>query len=233
MLIIADSRLPQPIREALSAYGGLLRFPMQTKAYEAISGHPDVFICQVGDTLVVDPSIGFDQLLAIENASLSWNAGSTICGTAYPETACYNALVTPNVVLHNFKFTDETILSLAGNRLQIQVKQGYVRCNTIPLPDNHFITSDRGIYKALLKAGFESLYVDPSPIKLNGFKHGFIGGCAGVYHNTLFLTGSLNQHHQSADLLAFIKKAGADLIELSAGPLSDVGSIFFVESPTM
>lgn len=232
MLIIVDSRLPKPIQEALSAYGDLLRFPVQTKVYEAIRGHPDVFICQVDNTLVVDPSIGFDQLLAIENTSLSWNPGSKVCGTAYPETACYNALVTPNVVLHNLKFTDETILSMAGNRLHIHVKQGYVRCNTIPLPNNHFITSDMGIHRALSKAGFESLYVDPSPIQLNGFKHGFIGGCAGVCQNTLFLTGSLKQHHQSADLLAFIQKTGADLIELSTGPLIDVGGILFVDSPS-
>jgi hypothetical protein len=228
MFIIADSRLPYPILDALASIGDLLRFPSQPSAYQAICGHPDVFLCQMDNSLVADPSIQFGPCFSKAMEQIEFVKGSHTCGAKYPETAHYNAVITKEVIIHNLRLTDDSVLAHLGNRMQIHVNQGYARCNTIPLPNNCFITSDQGIQSAIAKAGFKSLYVDPKPIQINGFAHGFIGGCAGIYQNTLYLTGSLIHHHQSADIKAFIKESGANLVELSQGPLLDCGSIFFI-----
>jgi hypothetical protein len=121
---------------------------------------------------------------------------------------------------------DPEIVEAAGNREIIHVKQGYTRCNLIPLGNNRFITSDKGIEKTLLQYGLEVLYVDPDGILLPGFNHGFIGGTCGVWQNKLFFIGSLKYFPEGQKIKDFV--TGMEIIELYDGSLFDGGSILFI-----
>lgn len=131
----------------------------------------------------------------------------------------------------------------------IQVEQGYTRCNLLPLRDGHFITSDRGIYRDLkgwspcdqgLHPAPEGLHpnqqgrspcvicINPQEINLEGLPHGFFGGCCGVLHDKVFINGSLSHLRDGVPVRDYLQSLNYEIIELSDGPLTDVGSILCV-----
>jgi len=96
------------------------------------------------------------------------------------------------------------------------------------LNSNAFITSDRGIEKALVKQGFSCLYCSPGNIALPPYKHGFIGGCLGAYQQNLFVSGNLCTLPEGQQLRDFARRHGFSVTELHDGNLYDGGGIFFV-----
>jgi hypothetical protein len=117
----------------------------------------------------------------------------------------------------------------------VQVDQGYCRCNLLPLKDDHFITSDKGIYRVLSgwspgSSGLHPnlIHVSPVDILLEGFPHGFFGGCCGVWEDKVFVNGGLSFYKDGAKVRDYLGKSGYKIIELFDGPLMDCGSILFV-----
>ena len=122
------------------------------------------------------------------------------------------------------------IIDLTNNLEKIDINQGYSRCSLLPLKNNHFITSDRAIYKTLRKKGIGVLYSDPSGIILPGFKHGFVGGAFGVFENKVFVIGSLKFYADGDKVSKYLIILGYRIIELYSGPLFDGGSIFIINN---
>jgi hypothetical protein len=147
-------------------------------------------------------------------------------GSIYPFTSRYNAVYRENCFIHKLSITDHRILeSLEMGCKMIDVKQGYTRCNLLPLPGQRWITSDRDIEKTLIACGMEVLFVDPKPVVLTGFSHGFFPGCCGVTPDFLFICGSLQWHPQGEEVIRFAVGSNISVVELYYGPLLDVGSI--------
>ncbi|MGE5317094.1 MAG: DUF6873 family GME fold protein, partial [Chloroflexota bacterium] len=96
----------------------------------------------------------------------------------------------------------------------------------LPLNEFRFITSDRGIEKALVNEGMEVLWVDPQPVVLKGQKHGFFPGCCGLAGDSVLINGSLNFHYQGEQIREFILSSELKIRELFQGKLTDCGSIF-------
>ncbi|MDR2970719.1 MAG: hypothetical protein LBU83_02140, partial [Bacteroidales bacterium] len=113
----------------------------------------------------------------------------------------------------------------AGKKL-IHTTQGYTRCNLLPLSDTAFLCSDRNIEKNLLRQGIDILFVRPEEILLPGVRHGFIGGCCGVFGKTVVIIGSLSKHSQGDEIRKFLEKHNMEIIELYDGALWDGGGIF-------
>lgn len=226
MKIIADKRIPFKARETLTKYGEIIDVQSQGITYDGISGHPDIFMCHFEKELVIAPNIpeSLNSLL-IQNQIHSIE-GKNKVGEKYPKTAVYNAVVTDELLIHNIQYTDPVILDKCSSLKIIDVKQGYVRCNLLALPNKRFITSDRGIESTLRNDGFEVLFVKPNEIVLPGFSHGFIGGCCGIYEDKIFLLGSLKYFPDGEKIKAFLK--GMQIIELNDGPLFDGGSLIIV-----
>lgn len=228
MLILCDSKMPAEAKVKLSAFGEIVEFATGGITYEAISGHPDIFFCPTPAGLIVAPNLPGKYLEILKQHEIKYVLGQSDVGFKYPETARYNSLVTDRIIIQNETISDNSICNLNPDLEIINVKQGYVRCNLLALPNHTFITSDRGIEKSLRNSSLEVLFVDPSSVKLEGFDHGFFGGVCGLRENILFVCGSLKYFKENALIESFISQAGVSIIELYDGQLVDVGTIIFL-----
>jgi hypothetical protein len=227
MLILIDSRLPREAKEKLSALGELLEFKTEGIVYEAVSGHPDIFFCETPSGLVAAPGMPAEYLSRLREAKIPVIRGRTTLGSSYPFTSHYNALLTGSYLVHNTDYTDEAIRATCPGIHLIHVKQSYSRCSLVHLAGDRFITSDRGILKALAAQGLTVLYVSPESILLPGFRHGFFGGSCGVHEGVLYLAGSLKFHPQGGEIRSFVEDSGLLTAELYEGPFFDGGGILF------
>ena len=149
MLIIADQRIPIHAREALEKFGELQLLKTTGITYEAISGHPDIFLCSVKNQLVIAPNLGQPFKDLFHQKGIKFVSGEMPVGEKYQATASYNVVCTEKYLLHNFRYTDSAITNLSDDLELVHLNQGYSRCNLIPLRKDHFITSDEGIYRVL------------------------------------------------------------------------------------
>jgi hypothetical protein len=198
--------------------------------YPAISGHPDIFFCQTPDKLVVSPSLPekYKEILAHEG--VDFVTGNLASSIQHPGSIHYNAAINDHYLVHRLEFTDAVILENCHYLKKINVNQGYTRCNLAWLKDDHFVTSDPGIYKTLREHGLSGIFVEPDGILLPGFPNGFIGGCIGVYGNTVFFTGSLSHFPEGERLRNYFISLHYEIIELYDGPLIDGGGILFLDT---
>ena len=227
-LILCDKRLPSPAKVSLTDFGEVIELTTENITYTAISGHPDVFCCPIGKSIVVSPALPKEYTEIFTINAIQWIYGAKPNGLTYPDSAGFNAVVTENLLIHNLTITDPVILEFAGTRKQIHVNQGYTRCNLLPLPDDIFITSDSGIYAVLSREGFEVLYVNPQGIQLKGFPHGFIGGVCGVSGRNILIAGNLSKYIEGQKIRDFLSLHSLTPVELYDGPLIDGGSIFLI-----
>ena len=241
--IIADSRMPEEAKKNLKRLGNVLFINPTSVTYNSISSHPDIFFFQKDDALIYAPNAPKRIIKELKKRKIKLIEGKKEVGKKYPETVPYNAVGIGNLLIHNLKHTDETILSSYENH--INVNQGYTRCNLLALNENAFITSDVGIFNVVNSQQttdnslypHESLvetygrtsvlYIDPKQIKLEGQKNGFFPGCCGVWRNNLIVCGSTKNLKEKAELDKFLKDNNFNLIELYDGDLIDVGSVFF------
>lgn len=227
-LIITGKQMPLPAKNTLKTIGYPVFLQTDQLVYKSISGHPDIFICQGDEGLVVAPGLPSEILKPLADTGIRMIKGLVDPGKTYPESARYNAVVTPDFIIHNLKITDPVIFETFPGRKHLHVNQGYTRCNLLALGNDHFITSDHGIERALRQVGKMVLFADPAPVKLKGQKNGFFPGCCGIFRDEVLIAGSLNHHPQKSDMLDFIETAGMEIRELFAGELTDVGGIIVI-----
>ena len=229
MLIIVDNKILETARARLSEFGEVIGLSTSGITYDAISGHPDIFFCQYPGGIVVAPNLPAEYFEILDKHNIPYIIGINPVGEIYPESAVYNVVVTDTYYIHYPEITDLAIKKIAGNQIPITVRQGYCRCNLLPLRDNHFITSDIGIHKMLTDQKIDALYVSPKAIILEDFLHGFFGGACGVYGNRAFICGSLDCFPDGEKVKMYLRKLDYEIIELCDDRLTDVGSILFVQ----
>ncbi len=225
MLIIIDKKLPAEAKEKLNNYGEVYELETSNIVYDAISGHPDIFVFQNNEKLIIAPKTPISLINRLTESGIVFEYGNIELGAKYPLTTVYNIATYNNIFIGNNKYCDTSILELSRDKKWIQTKQSYARCNSIIIDNESIITSDHSLEKHFKKA----LIIKTKDIILQGFEYGFIGGCAGIYKDKIFFTGSLNNHSQGKKIRAFCEEKGFTIIELSEGKLIDSGGIFFVE----
>lgn len=227
-MFLADKRLGAERLYALADYEDVLPFGTSGLVYDAISGHPDIFVCPLPHEIVVAPNLPLSWKERLQAcASRPIVNGRLPVGDTYPTSARYNLAFSEAACVGGAQLDPAlTEVARSASRRWITVRQGYTRCNLLWLGDA-FVTSDRGIEKALRAAGFDGLWVDPAPILLPGFPYGFIGGCAGTDGAHVFWTGALKHlgSKTAQALRALAEKKGLETIELSQGPLIDGGGL--------
>lgn len=226
MIIIADKRIPEPAKTRLEEFGDVYYLSSEGITYPAISGHPDIFFCKLEEQLITAPNTAVDILKLLTKESISVTFGTSIVGSKYPFTASYNVVVTDKYLIHNTAFSDTVILEKTKELEVINVKQAYTRCSLLPLKNDRFITSDKGIENELRKRKLDVLYVNPDGILLPGHKNGFMGGTCGVVDNKIFFLGNLDHYSEGNKIRNFINDY--EVIELYEGSLFDGGSLIFI-----
>jgi hypothetical protein len=226
-IILADNRIHCDAGTRLEAFGEVCYLETKDVTYPSVSGHPDVFFCKVGEILVCAPNAPEEALVELEKAEVPMVRGQKKVGKTYPETASYNCVVTDRYLIHNHKHTDPELKGRCSHLETIFVNQAYTRCNLLPLPDDRFITSDRGVEKVLVQQQKNVLYVNPAGILLPGQAHGFIGGTCGISENKIFFIGSLDHFSEGKKIRDFLH--GYEIVELYDGPLFDGGSLIFLD----
>ena len=146
-IIIADSKMPEDAKKNLKKLGNVLFINPTSVTYNSISSHPDIFFFQKDDALIYAPNAPKRIVKELKKRKIKLIEGKKEVGKKYPETVPYNAVGIGNLLIHNLRHTDETILSSYENH--INVNQGYTRCNLLALNENAFITSDVGIFNAV------------------------------------------------------------------------------------
>ncbi len=226
MLILVDKKIPEKAKLSLQSFGEVVLFETEDITYKAISGHPDVFICKCPEKLIIAPNTPNIYIDILIKNNIKFTNGNKHIGLKFPGSVYYNALVTDKYIIHNEKYTDETIISENSGKVFINVKQAYTRCNTVEI-NSIFFTSDKSVYEILKEKREKVIYVNPEKIVLEDFKNGFFGGCCGVFDYKLFVCGKLDnldnfEKNQIYD-------TGIEIIELYDGPLYDIGSILFLK----
>lgn len=155
---------------------------------EPMNGHPDLQIFLMIDTLFLSESTlnTVPIIKALENLKRTDKKiviSNSISRGNYPKDVPFNAVVSKNYLICNKNYIAKEILEHAksvGKKI-IHVNQGYVRCTTLPLFNDCFITSDLGIHKVLKSSNISSFFVEDTNILLPGYNRGFIGGTSGTF----------------------------------------------------
>ncbi|MDD4142096.1 MAG: hypothetical protein PHR20_04815 [Bacteroidales bacterium] len=225
--IIYNSTLPCEIITQIEGIFRGIAFGSSGITVEALSGHPDIFICQVNGKAVCAPNTPRKIIEELQGI-LPVSFGDTNIGTTMETIPSYNVVISGSFVIHNIKHTDKRILEEVGSRRFINVPQAFTRCSTLPLRGDAFITSDAGIAKVFKAEGIDHLLVSSDGISLRGYKNGFIGGCMGADKGTVYITGKLTKHKNGEQITGYLDEHGYNIKELHEGNLIDSGSLLII-----
>lgn len=228
MPIIADQRITTKALRNLERFDTVIPFMTKGITYPAISGHPDIFFCVVDDLLVASEAVPGAILRQLMDAGVNLLLSKAMPGMQYPASAILNAVVTPEFLIHRSGITDINIANKCKEKTLIHVNQAYTRCNLLVPDERLWITSDIGISKALVSHGLEVVYVDPAPVQLQGFQHGFFGGCCGVWKDKVLVNGSLKFLKEEQHIRNELENLHFEVVELHDNALFDIGSILTV-----
>ena len=184
--IIIDKRMRNIEKNTLKYLGyRLVEIEKSENVYSEISSHVDIFTTKIGDTLIVEKSKYDDLVFMLKNTEYNIISGKEEVGLNYPDDIKYNVCIVGNYAVHNFKYTDKTVLKLLNDNSYelINVEQGYTNCSIAVIDDSSVITTDKKIAEKLIANNISVLLLDYVPdIKLKdeygnySNMTGFIGG---------------------------------------------------------
>lgn len=233
MICFIDYRTSKTERNILSSLNlKIIEIPKCPDVYEAINGHVDIqlnILDKKSKKVIINKNIDENFKKKLSDLNIQYIESKNMLKPSYPNNIFLNALILDKYLIHNLKFSDETLLIEEANKTLINVKQGYTKCSCLPITNNALITSDVGIYKTLSKYEFDILLLPPGDILLDGLNYGFIGGTGGLINKeTIAFFGNLNQYKYGDEVKSFLKKHNVKPIYLSNNKLYDRGSLFVI-----
>ncbi|MDO5719076.1 MAG: hypothetical protein Q4P34_08835 [Tissierellia bacterium] len=196
-----------------------------------VADHPDMSIHPVRkDLFVIDPMVYDYYYEKLSPYRIEIIKASKNLGERYPHDCRLNISRIKNYYIHN-SYSDPLLSNLfeLESFKKIEVKQGYCKCSTLIINCDTIVTSDKGIYKSLLKNNINSFLIPPGFIKLEGYEYGFIGGVGGLIGSKrLFLSGDPNEFLYGNDLINILNKYSIEPIYVKGLPFVDIGSIICI-----
>ncbi len=230
MFAIIDSRSSKQAINNLKKYvTDVYTFQTNGITTNSISGHPDIFLYQYKDQLVVAPNAPVDLFVLLDSHNITYVRGERTVGYEFHNSVQYNCLSTPDFLFHKSGHTDPAILEINKYKEFIPLPQAYTRCSLVHLCDENYLTSDRGIEKVLLRKGFSCFYFNPEEITIRDHKNGFIGGTIGIWGEKIFFNGNIELHADGLRLRKYLIELDFDIVNLADEYLYDGGCILFVE----
>ncbi|MCP5007902.1 MAG: hypothetical protein GY941_28800, partial [Planctomycetes bacterium] len=195
MFAIIDSRSSMKAIDSLREHvEDVLVFQTSGITDNSISGHPDIFIYQDKNLLVLAPNAPKELFEFLDNHFINYLRGEMVVGGGVHNNVHYNCLGTSDFLFHKAGYTDPTILKINKDREFVHLPQAYTRCSLIHLCENYYITSDRGIEKVLLQKGLCCFYFNPEEIIIRDHKNGLVGGTVGIWEKMIFFNGNIEFH---------------------------------------
>lgn len=228
-IAIIDSRAPKSAIKRLAHDFEVFEFYVPNITYEAISGHPDVFLFQYDNSFIVAPNAPRNLINFLMDKEIPFVFGDSNVGDELQNSTQYNCVQTSTHFFHKQGFTDAVVLHNSFDKQFVSLPQAYTRCSMFSFDNQSFITSDKGVERELLDYGFSCLYCNPDSILLPPYIHGFIGGCLGKFADTLYVIGNLRFLSNEEKIREFIASKQFTIVELYDGPLYDGGGIFFLK----
>ncbi len=191
---------------------------------EPVSCHPDMSIVCVGEVFVCEKtSFEYYKKLLPDRVLVS---GETALFRNYPRDIAYNVLISENVAIGNFKYTDSVVKNEI-NKQNIVVQntnQGYAKCASVCFKRN-IITADNSIYNSALNLGLNALKISEGNVLLSGYNYGFLGGASGFVNNKVLFFGDISRHPDFEKIKKFINEQNIEIDYIENYPLTDVGTI--------
>ncbi len=221
--LIVSSLLPENIRHPLACEGfELINAGRSSVICDETAYHPDMlYFLLPNNKLLLSPS-----LEPVHNLETFCECivSKTHQGAKYPFDCVFNCFYTKYCLISGRYTAEEITKSCEELGLKrVTVNQGYAACSTVKLNSEAFITSDKGIAKALSENGHDVLLVSNDGVRLNGYKNGFIGGCAFTTNDTVYFTGKIEAHESFAEIQSFCEKHNKKVKSLCSDPLYDYG----------
>jgi hypothetical protein len=229
-LALVDGRLPIELEKNLVNKGiRLIKTKKIKELYDAISYHPDIMLCHVGDDeIVAAPNVSESIIYSLENEGFKIIMGKKTLGRNYPLDIPYNVAVFGKYAVCSMKNTDEVLLDVLMRRgyTIINVKQGYAKCSISIINDNAIVTSDCGIHNILSENNIKSLPITPGNIELFEMNYGFIGGASGgISSSDIAFLGDVNLHPDSIKICNFLNENNKRPTSLGKSTMVDLGTI--------
>lgn len=225
-IIFLSEMAHQAMIDYMKTKGNVILIPKDDRFDSKISTHPDLIISIIDDTLILDEKAHISIFNQLDALGVPYVLGNSKLSAIYPEDIAYNAVITKDTLVHNLDYTNPLLLlhSRYRNRKLIPVKQGYTKCSTVVVDDEHLITNDKGIYEAA-KENMNILLVEQGNILLEGYDYGFLGGASASLENTVVFHGDLSKHPDYLRIKTFLEAAQKKLLYFKEFPLTDIGSI--------
>ena len=197
-----------------------------------VATHADMLFCILGRTVFCYKDYVAENSLEKVFTDMGYNICyvKKVCAPNYPEDVSLNVLVMGKSLFGRLDSVAEEIIEYANSNgyKMINVKQGYAACSTLVLDENCAITSDVGIYNALLKEGKKALLVSNEQIELEGYNCGFIGGASGVFLNDAYFFGDLTEVDDFEIIVDFIHENGFGYKFTTLDKIKDFGGFKFL-----
>ena len=223
-ILLTSSLLTKEITDELERFSIKCR---KIGKYQGINNetayHPDMLFYVLADGNILYPKgLNVSHLLDTNRTYIESTEKIT---AVYPYDCRLNCLKTDKTLICGKLPMPEILCDAEKAGLEIiTVKQSYVRCSTVTLNRQAFITSDTGIASALKALGCDVLNVSNDGIILNGYDNGFIGGCLMFCDGSLAaFSGRIEAHRDYAAMKAFSQNHGIKLYSLCANRLYDYG----------
>lgn len=230
-LFIVSKDIDKGLLKKLEEEGEVFLLRSNPYLPEPESAHPDMQVAVINDTVFLKKGVTEELINVLSSKGIRFTVSGAEKVQKYPDCCSHNVLVCGNYLFHSIDHTDTEILKFSEETfiVPVSVKQGYAGCSSCYVdPLDLLITSDAGIRKASSKHSFNCYLIDQNVthnIKLEGYDHGFIGGCLGYCKetNTLYVNGSLEK--TIPELHELLRQAGVKVVEGSFDGLCDAGGI--------
>ena len=232
--VIIDHRASSKIKTSLLCDGfEIIEMPSWERLQMPVSAHPDMLTFIADKTLIAHRdyyNIAKKQFSHISSLGYEIVLSDEVISCDYPHDILFNCVEFKNAVFGKENSVSKYIKKYAQSRSKVfvNVKQGYTKCSVARVSENAAITADKAIYKALTENGVDALLISEGNVKLDGYGHGFIGGCTGLFEDKLYFMGNVDLHPDGERIKSFCKKHKTSPILLSDELLFDGGSLFFI-----
>ena len=198
-----------------------------------LSGHADLS-CFYSGKLYMAPYLKNSEFAKkISRLAKEVEFISSIQGEKYPNDVQLNVFSNKNCFICNEITASEQIVEYLTNegKYHIAVNQGYANCCCLAVGESGIITSDPGIYNAVLNSNLfdNPLFISSGFIDLPGFDCGFIGGSAiNISDCLIAFTGSLEAHPDKNKILSYLDRHNVEYRFLTELPILDIGGGFVI-----